>query len=141
VDTNGAAALRASPSDFFVRDKLPNAEPLDAFEVLDGAHVVSGAISFIHVLHLLAREAVAFKAKFQVSLLKDFAVLDLAPEDADGFVSVFHPATWAGVFVPQISHAGSAIHSAGSDERGFDHLASCNIRSTKNVSPRDGIFF
>ncbi len=141
MDTNRPAALRASPSDFFVCNKLPNTEPLDVFEVLDGAHVVSDSIPLIHVLDLLAGKAVAFKAKLQVPLLKDFTVLDSAPENADGFVGVFHPAAWAGVFVSQVSHAGSAVHSARSDERDFDHLASFNILSTKNVSPLDGTFF
>ena len=141
MDTDGAAAVGASPTDFFVCHKLPNAEPLDVFEILDGAHVVSGPIPFIHVLHLSAGKAVTFKTKLYIPLLKDFTVFDLAPEDADGFVWVFHPATWADVFVSQISHAGSAVHSAGSDERGFHHFASFKIRWTKNVSPRDGTFF
>jgi hypothetical protein len=116
VDTDGAAAFRARPSDFFVCDKLPNAKLLDIFEVLDGAHVISGSIPLIHVLHLLAGKPLAFKAELQIPLLKDFAVLDFAPEDADGFVGVFHPAPRAGVFVSQVSHAGSAIHSTGGDE-------------------------
>jgi len=127
VDADGPAALRASPADFFVCDKLPNAEPLDVFEILDGAHVVSGSIPFIHVFHLLAREIVTFKTELQIPLLKDFAVLDLAPENADGFVGIFHPASRAGVFVSQVSHAGSAVHSARSDERDFDHLVSFNV--------------
>jgi hypothetical protein len=141
VDTDGAAAFGASPSDFFVCDKLPNAKPLDVFEILYGAHVVSGSISLIHVFHLLAGKTVTLEAELQIPLLKHFTVLDFAPEDADGFVGVFHPASWAGVFVSQISHASSAVHSAGGDERGFDHLVSFNIRCTKNVSPLDGTFF
>jgi hypothetical protein len=120
---------------------LPNAESLDVFEVLDGAHVVSGSISLVHVLDLLAGELVTLKAKFQIPLLKDFAVLDLAPEDADGFGGLFHSASRAGVFVSQVSHAGSTVHPAGGDERGFDHFASFNTRWTKNVSPLDGTFF
>jgi hypothetical protein len=93
------------------------------------------------VLHLLAGKTVTFKAELQVSLLKDFAVFDLAPESGDGFVRVFHPASRAGIFISQVSHAGSAVHSAGSDEQSFDHFASFNIRWTKNVSPLDGTFF
>ena len=144
MDTDSAAAVGASPADFFVCDKLPNAEPLDVFEILDSARVVSGSIPLVHVLDLLAGETITLKTKLQIPLLKDFAVLDFASEDADGFIGVFHPATWAGVFVSQISHAGSAIHSAGGDERDFDHLVSetlFKIRWTKNVSPLDGIFF
>jgi hypothetical protein len=141
VDTDGAAAVWASPSDFFVCDKLPNSKFLDVFEVLDHAHVVFGSIPLIQMFHSFAREAAAFKTKFCIPLLQDFTVFDLAPDNADGFVGIFHPATRAGVFVSQISHAGSAVHSAGGDERGFDHFASCNIRSMKNVIPLDGIFF
>jgi hypothetical protein len=114
---------------------------LDVFEILDGAHVVSGSISLIHVLGLLAGKTVAFKTKLCIFLLKHFAVFDLAPENANGFVWVFHPASRAGVFVSQVSHAGSTVHSAGGDERDFDHLASFNICSTKKVSPLDGTFF
>ena len=141
MDADGAAAIRASPTGFFVCHKLPNAEPLDVFEILDGAHVVSGPIPFIHMFHLLAWKTVALEAELQIPLLKDFTVLDLAPEDAEGFIGVFHPASRAGVFVSQISHAGSAVHPARSDERGFDHPASFKIRWTKNVSPLDGTFF
>jgi hypothetical protein len=92
VDTNRPTALRASPADFFVRHKLPNSKLLDVFEILDYAHVVSGSIPFIHVFDLLAGKAVALEAELQISLLRHFAVLDLAPEDADGFIGVFHPA-------------------------------------------------
>jgi hypothetical protein len=141
VDTDRPAAIRARPADFFVRHKLPNAKPLDVFEILDCAHVVSGSIPFIHVFHLLAGKTVAFKTKLCIPLLQHFAVFDLAPENADGFVGVFLPASKAGVFVSQVSHAGTAVHSAGGDERDFDHLASFNIRSTKKVSPLDGTFF
>ncbi len=141
MDADGAAAFGAIPSDFFVCGKLPNSKPLDVFEILDGAYVVSGSISFIHVLDLLAGKTIAFKTKLCIPLLQHFAVFDFAPEDADGFVGVFHSATWTGVFVSEKSHAGSAVHSAGGDERGFNHLATCNIRSTKNVNPLDGTFF
>jgi hypothetical protein len=48
--------------------------------------------------------------------LKDFAVFDFAPENADGFVGVFHPASRAGVFISQISHAVAAVHATGSDK-------------------------
>jgi len=69
VDTDGPAAVGASPSDFFVCDKLPNAKLLDVFKILDGAHVVSGSIPFVHVLDLLAGEAVTLEAKLQIPLL------------------------------------------------------------------------
>jgi hypothetical protein len=116
VDADRPAAIRASPADFFVYHKLPNSKLLDIFEILYGAHVVSGSISLIHVLNLLAGKTVAFKTKLCIPLLQHFAVFDLAPENADGFVGVFLPASKAGVFVSQISHAGSAVHSAGSNE-------------------------
>ncbi len=122
MDADGAAAFWASPSDFFVCSKLPNTKPLDVFEILDHAHVVFGPIPLVHVLHPFAGKAVTLKTKLQIPLLKDFAVFDFAPESGDGFVGVFHPATRAGVFVSQVSHAGSAVHSARSDERDFDHL-------------------
>jgi hypothetical protein len=116
VDTDRAAAVGTSPTDFFVCDKLPNAKPLDVFEILDHAHVVFGSIPLIHVLHLLAGKAVTLGAELQIPLLKDFAVFDFAPESGDGFVRVFHPASWAGVFISQISHADSAVHPAGGNE-------------------------
>jgi hypothetical protein len=116
VDTDSATAIGASPPDLFICDKLPNSKLLDVFEILDHAHVVSGSIPFIHVLHLLAGKPLAFKTKLCIPLLNHFAVLDLAPEDADGLVGVFHPAPRAGVFVSQVSHAGSAVHSTGGDE-------------------------
>ena len=127
VDTDSAAAVGASPADFFVCHKLPNSKPLDVFEILDHAHVVSGSIPFIHVFHLLAGKTVTLEAELQIPLLKDFTVLDLASEDADGFIGVFHPATWAGVFISQVCHASAAIHSTGGDELDFDHLVSFNL--------------
>jgi hypothetical protein len=72
---------------------------LDAFEILDGAHAVFGPIPLIHVLYPVARKTVALEAKFQIPLLKDFAVFDFAPESGDGFVRVFHPASRTGIFV------------------------------------------
>jgi hypothetical protein len=118
VDADGPAAIWASPADFFVCDKLPNSKLLDIFKILDGAHVVSSSISFIHVFDLLAGKTVTLETELQFPLLQHFAVFDSAPEDADCFIGVFHPAPWAGVFIPQVSHAGSAVHPARSDERG-----------------------
>lgn len=152
MDTNNASAFGAGPPDFFAGNKLPNSKSLDIFEILDHAHVVPGSISFIHVLHTLAGETVAFKAKLCLPLLNDFTIFDLASEDADGFAGVFHPATGACIFCSQISHANAAVHSTGSDERNFGHHVSFNsgvqlaevlfkIRWTKNVSPLDGTFF
>jgi len=89
---------------------------LDVFEILDGAHVVLGSIPLIHVLHLLAGKAVTLETELQIPLLKNFAVFDFAPEGGDGFVWAFHPASRTGIFVSQISPAGSTIHSAGGNE-------------------------
>jgi hypothetical protein len=152
VNTDHAAAVGARPSDFFVGNKFSNSQPLDVFKVLDHTHVVSGPISFIHVLHLLAWKTVTFKTELYIPLLKDFAVFDFAPEGADGFIGIFHPATWAGVLVSQISHASAAVHSTGGDERDLGHPVSFKLGAqfartlfkicwTKNVSPLDGTFF
>jgi hypothetical protein len=51
------------------------------------------------VLYPFAGEAVTFKAKLQIPLLKDFTVFDFAPENADSFIGVFHPASRTGVLV------------------------------------------
>jgi hypothetical protein len=132
VNTDHAAAVGARPSDFFVGNKFSNSQPLDVFKILDHTHVVSGSISFIHVLHTFAGKTVAFKTKLCIPLLKDFAVFDFAPEGADGFIGIFHPATWAGVLVSQISHASAAVHPAGSDERDIGHHVSSSRGSFQN---------
>lgn len=118
MDADSSSAIRASPADFFVCDKLSNAKLPYIFEILDGAHVVSSSISFIHVLDPFTGKTVTLEAELQIPLLKCFAVFDFAPKDADGFIGVFHPATRAGVLVPQVGHAGSAVHSAGSNQGG-----------------------
>jgi hypothetical protein len=99
VDADGPAAVGASPADFFIRHKLPNAEPLDVFEILDGAHVIFRPISLVHVLYPFTGVTVTLEAELQISLLKDFAVFDFAPESGDGLVRVFHPAPRTGIFV------------------------------------------
>jgi hypothetical protein len=117
MDTDRPTAIGTAPSNFFFRNKLPNAKLLDVFKILDCTHVISGSIPFIHVLDLLAGKTGTLETELQFFLSEDFAVFDSAPADADGFIEVFNPAPGAGVFVPQISRAGSAVHPAGSDKR------------------------
>ena len=116
MDADGAAAVRAGPSRFFIPQECADAVVLDIVEVLDHAHAVFRAVSFVQVLQVVAGIGLALEAVFRSAVLEDRAGLDPAPGAGDGSMNIRCPAAGAWVSLPPISPAYAAVHSAGSDE-------------------------
>jgi hypothetical protein len=98
VNTDRAAAFRASPPDSFVGKKFSNPEILNMFEILDHAHAVFGSISFIQMLHRPTGKAFTFKTKFDFAFLNHSAIFDFASGNTNRLTLVEVSASRAFVF-------------------------------------------
>jgi hypothetical protein len=116
MNTDRAAAIRAYPSDVFVRHEFPDPEVANVFQVLDHAHVVTGPVAFIQALQASTGELLTLKAKSRFCILEALAVFDPAMNTIVRFVDIDSSAAGTLVFVSQISQTNAAVHSAGRDE-------------------------
>ena len=119
MNADPASTFGAGPSCVFISQKFIHPEIPDIRKIFDHAHIVSGAISLIQMLQILAGKIVTFKTKGYLPLLNDLTVSDLAPGDANGFMGIHYPASGAFILFSQISHANAAIHTTGTNERNF----------------------
>ncbi len=97
-------------------EEFLDSKPLNVLKVFDHAHGVLGPVSFVQVLQTLAWEAFTFKTKACFGFLKDFTFFDFAAGTRNRCVNNNVSATYTFIFLPQIGHADTAVHSAGSDE-------------------------
>jgi hypothetical protein len=117
VNTNGAATFGTRPPQLFLSRKCPYAVCLYALKVLDHAHVVFGAVSFVQMLQVHTGKTVTINAVLYAGSLKRSAILDFASDNSDGFVSICTPAPGTSVLFSQIRHANATVHAAGGDKR------------------------
>jgi hypothetical protein len=115
VHANGAATLRASPSDLFVCDELSNSEASNVLQVLEHAHPIFGPVPFIQLFQP-GTGLLTLKAKSPFGVLDDFTVLDFAADTVGGFIGIAASAAGTFLFVPQIPRANAAVHSTRSNE-------------------------
>lgn len=116
MNTNGASAFRASPSDFFICSKLPNSKHANVFQILDHAHAVFGSVPFIQMFQTSTREPLTLKAKSRFGTLQAFTIFDFAVDAGGGFTSVTPAAARTFIFISQICHADGTVHSAGGNQ-------------------------
>ena len=129
MDADGAAAVGAGPADFFIPQECADAVVLDSPEILDHAHPVFRAVSFVQVLQVVAGIGLALIAVFRSAVLEGRAGLDPAPGTGDWSMNIRCPAAGAWVSLPQISPAYAAVHSAWSYECCFRQGLHCHQMS------------
>lgn len=117
MNTNGTATLGTRPSQLFLLRECTYAVRPYVFKVLEHAHVVFGAVPFVQMFQGLTGKTVTFKAVLCAFSSKRSAILDLAPDNSDGFVSVSSPAPGTSVLFSQVRHANATVHAAGGDKR------------------------
>jgi hypothetical protein len=114
VDTKGCAACGASPLGLFCTQEGPHAAAFDSGQVVQHAHAILGAVSFIQSTKPIARKAFTLAAAEFSSPLG--AGPDAALENGFALACVFASATRALVLIAQKSVTETAIHAAGGNE-------------------------
>lgn len=115
---NSAAARGTSPAHLLTSDKSSYAPLFYVVEILDHAHTVSGPISFIQVFQNAAGKPVTFETILRLAILKGGAVLNSASKNGNSFIDIRRSAAGAFVFLPEVCHAYTAVHTAGGDQLG-----------------------
>jgi len=115
MGTNGASALRTTPSHFFILDEFSYAPSFNVLKVFNHAHVVVGPISGIQMPQIIAGKFSAFKTKRCFSFFKNFAVFDFASDPGSWFIGVCPPAAGAFIFLTQVSYANATVHATWCD--------------------------
>jgi hypothetical protein len=116
MSANDSPALRARPFCFFTYQKIPYSIFSDVLKIFNDAQMIFIPISDIHPLQNLAGKIFALKAKARLPALKNCAVLDLAANTGDGFVSCPHPAAGTLVFLPKMRPTDATIDAAWRNE-------------------------
>jgi hypothetical protein len=116
MNADRAAAIRAGPSDFFVCRELPNAKPANVLQILDHAHAVARPITFIQLLQAGTGELLTLEAESWFLVSEVCTVFDPASNAIARLIDADASAAGTFVFIPQISQANAAVHSAGGDE-------------------------
>jgi hypothetical protein len=115
VNANSPVALGASPPRRLRFDKFPYAGFPDIFQIFDHAHAVVGPVSFIQMFQGIAGNLVAFKTVFCITFTEKYTGFYFTSDPRHGLFGIISSAPGAFVLFPQISHANSAVHSAGCD--------------------------
>ena len=123
VDANSSAAFWALPALFFFFDKRGKPMESDEFQVFKHAHAIFCSIPFVQMLQAGAGDLRAFTAKAGLGLLNLRTIFNLAVKTHGGLIRIIDIAAWTMTFPAQISHANSAIHSAGGDQSRFNRHA------------------
>jgi len=89
---------------------------LDGLKIFDHAHAILGSITLIQVDEIVAGEAPATEAVFDLSHRHLPASLDFAYDAGFRFETVVFPAAGAAVFIPCVCAAQAAVHAAGCDQ-------------------------
>jgi hypothetical protein len=113
--TNSAAAFGTGPSRLFTFNKFSYSPLSYVVEIFNHAHTVFGSISFVQVLHTVARKLVALKTIFRFTIFKGGTVLYSAFGTSNRLIDINRSATGAFIFLPEICHAYTAVHTAWGD--------------------------
>jgi hypothetical protein len=89
---------------------------VDVLQIFEHAHVVSGPVSLIQLLHADTGKLLTLKAKSRFHVLEVFTIFDPAMDAVVRLTCVDVPAAGTFVFFSQISQADTAVHSAGGNE-------------------------
>ena len=117
MNANYAPAFRAGPSYFLISDKLSYAQRSDILKIFEHAHPVFCPIPFIKVFQPVAWEFFTIKTEPCLN-----AVFNLTSETADFFILIVSSTAGAFILFPEIRQADPAVHTAWSDQSGFDHF-------------------
>jgi hypothetical protein len=112
---DSAAAFGTSPSRLFASNKSSYSPLSYVVEIFNHAHTVSGSISFVQVFQIAAGEPGTFKTIFRFSIFKGCAVFNSASNNGNSFIDIRRSATGAFIFLPEICHAYTAVHTAWGD--------------------------
>jgi hypothetical protein len=115
VKANCAVARGTFPFIHFVSDESIYPEVLNMFKIVNHAHSVFCAISFIQMVQVITGEVSAFETEFYFIILKGYACLNFAVYPRNRFAGIIAPATGTFGFLPQIGKTNSAVQSTGGD--------------------------
>jgi len=113
--TNNASAFGTSPSHLFISNKSSYSKFSYVLKIFNHAHTVSGSISLVQMFQIDTRKLVTLKTIFRFVLLKSHTVFYLASSNGDRFSDVNSSATRAFIFLPEICHTYTAVHSTWGD--------------------------
>lgn len=123
MNTDDASTGGTRPSCYFIFEIGSHTIFFHVLEILDDAHLVFRPIPLVHLFYFLAGKCRASKTIPHIFAFT--AILDVAPKTSDGFLSEIHPTPRAGVLLPEIRDAHTAIDAAGRKEHAFHrHLPS-----------------
>ena len=112
---DSAAAFGTSPAHLFTFNKSSYSPLSYVVEILNHAHTVSGPISFIQVFQIATGELITFKTIFRLFIFKGYTVFNSASNNRNSFIDIRRSATRAFIFLPEICHAYTAVHTAWGD--------------------------
>ena len=115
VCTKDAAALGAFVFLGLPAQELIHAIVPDELQVLDHAHVIFGAIALVQMFQS-STMFFALEAELRFALIYRLTVFNAASKAGRHLLCIVSAAAWASIFVSQISHANSAVHSARCDQ-------------------------
>ncbi len=122
VNTHDLAANGTGPPFLFILDKMPDPELPYVFEIGNHAHAILGSIALIQFVQPGARKTVATEAVFGAAVDELFAIFDSAGATGFRFEIVISPATGACMPCSCMCAAEATVHSAGSNQPGWDRL-------------------
>ena len=121
MNAEHSSAFWTFPAYSFLFDKRIHSQRLDRFEVFDHAHPVFSSIALVNMLDARAGELGTIHAQPRLDVFEILAVLNAATDAGNGGLFRIIPiAAGAVLLLPKISHAESAIHTTGGDEKGSD---------------------
>jgi hypothetical protein len=119
MNTNRPFTSGTSPFSLFVLYKISYTEIFNIYKILDHAHVVFGSISCVQMVQKITGEISAFKTMLCAAAPKNVAVLNFTSNASDWFICIRFSATGTFIFLSQIRHTNTTVHSAGSYKRIF----------------------
>ena len=101
---------------------MPNTEPCNVFQIIDHAHAIFGSIPLVQMVQPGAGKTIAAETEFGSGVRHLFAVLDPAQGAGFRFEAAVNPAAGAWFLISCVCTAEAAVHSAGSNQSGFNRL-------------------
>lgn len=121
MNAEHSSAFWTFPAYSFLFDKRIHSQRLDRFEVFDHAHPIFGTITFIDMLDACAWKSGTIHTQPGLDIFEVLTILNAAADTGNGWLLRIIPIAAGAMFLlPKVSHAESAIHSAGGDEKGRD---------------------
>ena len=121
MNAEHSSAFWTFPAYSFLFDKRIHSQGLDRLEIFNHAHPIFGSITFVNVLNACAWILGTVHTQPGLDIFEGFAIFDPAPHAGNRWLLGIIPVTAGAMFLfPKISHAQSAIHAAGGDEKCSD---------------------